>query len=228
MSNVTRHVARPTHLEIFWPHLGNQGAFFLGHGRGLLSAYGPGGSQHRSRGPLHPRRSQGAASPQGDVPHCGTVRQGCCQVSPKAFPFTGEGSVREKAVSLGGGEKAYERSLLPLARREEIDKKAWGHTRESSKTSAWRAYSVAGSSCPSPGTCMQSMRQKPTAVGNHKTSLPAPGDVNNNETSCPIIPACQSAWRIAGLVAPPGYATARNCVTSISHVSRPLWYPLEL
>jgi hypothetical protein len=43
MNSVTSHVARPTHLEIFWPHLGNQGAVLPGHGRALLWALGPGG-----------------------------------------------------------------------------------------------------------------------------------------------------------------------------------------
>jgi hypothetical protein len=92
---------------------------------------------------------------------------------PRPLPFTREGSVQEKALSPGGGEKAYERRLLPLAGREETDKKAQGHTRDSSKTSACHAHSAAGSSCPSPETCMESMRQKPTVVGKQKTSLPA-------------------------------------------------------
>jgi hypothetical protein len=165
------------------------------------------GSQRWPRGPLHPRRSRGAASSQGDVSRHDVVRQGVVGCHPRPLPHAREGNVREKALSPGGGEKAYERRLFPLAGKEGKDKKARGHTRESSNTSAWCAHSATGSSCPIPGTCMESTRRKPTVVGKQKTSLPAPREVNTNETgrSRPISAVCQSAWRIAGLVAPPGY-----------------------
>jgi hypothetical protein len=86
-----------------------------------------------------------------------------------------------------------------------MDKKTWGQTRESSKTSAWRALSAAGSSCPSLGTFMESTHRKPTAVGKRETSLPAPSEIKTDETgqSCPISAVCQSAWRTVRLVAPP-------------------------
>jgi hypothetical protein len=95
----------------------------------------------------------------------------------------------------GGGEKAFERRLFPLAGKEGTDKKARGHTPKSLKSSVWHAHSTAGSSFPTPGTCMESTCQKPTAVGKQKASLPAPGEVNTNETgrSRPISMACQTA-----------------------------------
>jgi hypothetical protein len=58
---------------------------------------------------------------------CVASRRGparCCRVSIKALPLDGEGSVQEKALFPVGGKKAYKRRLLPLAKKEGLDKKA--------------------------------------------------------------------------------------------------------
>jgi hypothetical protein len=41
--------------------------------------------------------------------------------------------------------------------------------------SAWHAPPTTKDSCPAPGTCMESTRKKPIAVGKQKTSLRGPG-----------------------------------------------------
>jgi hypothetical protein len=42
---------------------------------------------------------------------------------------------------------------------------------ESSGISVWHASPATKDSCPAPGTCMESMRRKPSAVGKQETSL---------------------------------------------------------
>jgi hypothetical protein len=101
-------------------------------------------------------------------------------------------------------------------------------TPESSGISAWHASPAMKDSCPTPGMCMESMPRKPTVVGKQETSLRVPGKVKTDETgqSPPISAACQSAWRIAGLAAPPSIATAKSSLKLVCHAFWLLWYPI--
>jgi hypothetical protein len=62
-----------------------------------------------------------------------------------------EGCVARKTLSPGRGEKAYKRRLLPQGGKEGAVKGARSHTHESSETSVWQAFPVAGSPYPFPG-----------------------------------------------------------------------------
>jgi hypothetical protein len=193
-SNVTGHAVWPMHLDIFWPHLDNQGAMLPGHGWGLLSALWPGGpnigrvvhADHDEakvlppcKGTWHVAARLGRALP-GTTQGTSPCREGC---------------VAEKALSPGEGEKAYRRRLLPRAGRK-VQSSEHGVTPLSHQKSMRGVQpSAVEDPCPAPGTHMVSTRQKPTAVGKQNTSLLVPGEVKTDKTgwSRPISMACQSA-----------------------------------
>jgi hypothetical protein len=190
-----------------WRSFGRTSATKERRCRGTAEGY------HRPSGPGGPapvawptsiRGSRGATSPQGSAARHGAARQGVIGRCSRLSPLVEKGSVAGKTLSLGGGEKAYKRRLLPRDGKEGTVKGARSHTRESSETSAWHALPAVGSPCPALGTRMGSMRRKPTMVGKRRTSLLAPREVKTDETgrSRPISAACQSAWRTVRLAVP--------------------------
>jgi hypothetical protein len=137
--------------------------------------------------------------------------------------------VQKKVFPLGGGKKVYGRRLLPLSGGN-IGREGSGSLPKVKDDRHVACVSCGEILCLLPGTRMEDARRKPAVAGKQRASIHATGAVNADETgwSRPISVACMPAWWTARLVASQGYTTAQNCATSVSHVVRTMWYPLDV